>query len=67
MGSLQSQKFIIDYIITRQETTLKIQKARVKRGLNCESDHFTLMVRLYINLYLIRIKINISDLKELFW
>jgi len=32
-------KSIIDYIITRQRAVFKVKDARVKRGLNCESDH----------------------------
>jgi len=40
-------KSIIDYIITRQRAAFKIQNDRVKRGLNCGSDHYAVTNNIY--------------------
>ncbi|KAF2886806.1 hypothetical protein ILUMI_19368 [Ignelater luminosus] len=41
-----NQKSVIDYIITKQNGNLKILDARIKRGLNYESDHYLLIAKI---------------------
>lgn len=39
-------KSIIDYFITKKETTMKIKDVRVKRGMECGSDHLLLVANI---------------------
>ena len=40
-------KSIIDYVIVKQKTKLKVTDVRVKRGYVCGSDHFLLMANIH--------------------
>ena len=40
--STRGLKSIIDYVVVRQDTRMKIQQVRVWRGLSCGSDHYFL-------------------------
>lgn len=40
-------KSIIDYVIVRQGTTLKINDVRVYRGALCDSDHYVVKAKIY--------------------
>lgn len=41
-------KSIIDYLIVRQHSGIKVQDIRVKRGADCGSDHCLLVAKIYI-------------------
>lgn len=43
------QSSVLDYVITRQESTIKVEDVRVFRGWECGSDHYMLRAKIYFH------------------